>query len=257
MPFLHPLFPYSLPLLYLRLFNALLSLSSLCLFIGAISTFNTTMLHYPDPNPPSSNRALLTTPDTVDVWPSLSLAWSLVWSLAHLLAQRRTVTALSSPLHVTEGLASLRRVGAALGVMVGDVVTWIVLVCLISVEGVYAAPFYTVYVDAEGTTPCPHYIPKLEPQTLSYYCANGFRVTANLELVGLVLACAVIVGHVVCSWIGWMELSRRMRKGGQIDGAGIGMEIGTGTGTGHGVGGVELGVGVGVGAGRGGKGKER
>lgn len=114
--------------------------------------------------------------------------------------------------------------------------------CLVSLAGVYAAPFSTVYVDADGMAPCPHYIPNQEPPILSYYCTNGFRVTANLEFAGLVLALGTVVGHLVCSGIGWLEVRRRM----------MGVQVAGGS-----VGGVELGVDVGRGGKRSSSGKEK
>lgn len=214
MPLIHPLYPYSRSTISLRVLNLLLSFTALCLFIGALTTFNINMLNYP------YSRHIQ--PDTIDIWPSLVLLWSIMWSVCRILAQRQTVTALSTPLQVTKGLETLRRTGPAIGVLVGDLVTWSMLLSLMTIDMIYATPFYTRYIDNKGTRPCPAYID--DPfeggfPTLKWYCTNGFLVAADLELAGLVLCAGCVVGHLVCFGIGCAEVHRR-RLGRQVGGGG-------------------------------------
>lgn len=186
------------------------------------------MLHYPTPAP-SSSSGPTSTPDTIDIWPALALIWALLWSVCRILAQRHTVTALSTPLHVTKGLEDLRHIGPAIGVVVGDLVTWLILLSLMTVDMLYAQPFYSQYLDSDGTGSCPTWMGDRGIATMAsltrpppegplvWYCANAYQVTANLELAGLVLCSACIICHLACFGIGCAEVHRR-RLGRQVGG---------------------------------------
>lgn len=149
-------------------------------------------------------------PDTIDIWPCLALLFSILFSTGCLVAQRRTVTRLSTPLTVTDTLPELRHMRSAVGVMVGELIAWTSILALFIVVLRFSNQFLDNYVDRETVSHCPTYTLS-HPATLEYYCNGTYVAIANLEIAGGCFLVMSVGCHMVLFTMACWEVHRRRR----------------------------------------------